>query len=59
MTWGSDFGRSKRFFPSSEVSRPAWRHSIVPGFFLGGGGREKWLGRAFIAREETILISRF
>jgi len=41
MIWGSDFGSGKRFFPSSETSRPAGGHSIGTRVLSGGGGREK------------------
>jgi len=54
MIWVLDFCRGKRFFPS-EMSRPAWGHSIGTRVLSAGRG----LGHAFIARAETTVISCF
>ena len=44
MIWGSDFGSSKRFLLSSEMSRPAWGHSIGTRVLSRGRGQGKVAG---------------
>jgi hypothetical protein len=44
MIWGSDIVSGKRFLLSSEMSRPAWGHSIGTRVLSGGRGQGKVAG---------------